>query len=235
MQTLPVMSWDGFRRQLASYFALPVHRRRQIIFRGHCNEQWPLVTTLDRYQEFATDDERERSFASLLRCFRREMLQVAESDAWRLQGDAIELIARHHGLPTPILDWTESPYVAAFFAFEKVIRERPHVAVYMLDRAKLPESDEAVTIIDNEELLAQNRRAIFQRAVFLRVKSIERTLEDVLSPALVKFVIDVQWRQEALIHLDEMTINAARLFCDLDAAARTVAWRESPRGGRNGN
>jgi hypothetical protein len=59
-------------------------------------------------------------------------------------------------------------------------------------------------------------------------------VEEILSPALVKFEIDGQSAGEALTQLDEMTINATHLFGDLEAAARTVKWRESSGGNSNG-
>lgn len=37
---------------------------------------------------------------------------------------------RHHSFPSPLLDWTASPYVAAFFAFDSPPREEQHVCVY---------------------------------------------------------------------------------------------------------
>ena len=42
---------------------------------------------------------------------------------------------RHHGFPSPLLDWSASPYVAAFFAFDKMPKEASHIAIHALPDA----------------------------------------------------------------------------------------------------
>lgn len=223
------VGWREFRERLLDFAALDVARRQQIVFRGQSNHDWPLTTSLDRWRRFADDHDRDEANLGLLEAFRRETI-LADLRADLADARLVELLARHHGLPSPLLDWTSSPYMAAFFAFDAHRPEKcSRVTVWSLDRAKLPVPNPAsLDFIDEPELLRLNPRALRQHGVFVRVNSIARPVEDLLAPALSRFDIDARDARLALADLDAMRINGSTLYGDLDGVSRTVLSRMRP-------
>src|SRR5215211_3854145 len=82
--------------------------RSNFAFRGRASADEPLVTSLQRLGGDARALE-----GHLLRNFRRyaQREDVPFDSVWNWLA-----LGQHHGLPTRLLDWTYSPYVAVHFA-----------------------------------------------------------------------------------------------------------------------
>ena len=82
--------------------------RSPFVFRGLSDKDYRLKTSLMRLEGPYPDLERH-----LLRNFRKYSQPVSGHlpSFWHLL-----TIAQHHGLPTRLLDWTYSPYIALHFA-----------------------------------------------------------------------------------------------------------------------
>jgi hypothetical protein len=223
MPTSQRQTWKEFRESLHNFAKLDRQRRNQLWFRGQGNSAWPLLTTLDRHRTFADDHERADYVERLLTEFRCEAIRLGYPEL--PVGPPGELLARHHGLPSPLMDWTTSPWVAAYFAFlDSSGAAGETVAIWTLDRAKISPTLN-VELIDDQELIRVNRRALHQRGVFLRVATSSQPIADLLDNALFRFDLPAEERDVALNDLDQMTISATTLLNDLDGAARTAMAR----------
>jgi hypothetical protein len=121
-------------------------RQPGVWFRGHSNSTWNLLSTLER----RSPDLPVASYFSLMRQIGPEIealtgnrLEMPDrQEVERCAASYDELLnllvlgyspmayLRHHGFPSPLLDWSASPYVAAYFAFARAI-EKGSVAIYV--------------------------------------------------------------------------------------------------------
>ncbi len=202
----------------------PPDMRGETWFRGLSDSRWALQKTLDRFETFLDDEHRSAAAVKLLAGFRQELIGL-DPKGQAPDGIALELLARHHGLPSVLLDWTKSPYIAAFFAFQgSVAVHARSVAVWALNLGKLPTAPD-IELIRDRELLWFNPRALSQQGVFLRVRSHKAPTEDLLDDAVTKITLPAVEYRIALRDLEAMNITARNLFLDLDGAARTATAR----------
>lgn len=101
------------------------------IYRGQANSKWLVESTLDRMEKrFPKRPNLSSEVPNEFNCPRvdralqlRRFKEMSRGKLSNLPQDNEEnewwTLAQHHGLATPMLDWTYSPFIALFFAFEE--------------------------------------------------------------------------------------------------------------------
>jgi hypothetical protein len=114
-QSIEVSSWNELRDVLEQL------ARAGWAFRGQAEAKWPVESSLTRYLKSFAGSPNEWMWKEekILHTFKRKahlLLSRTPED-----GETLEWLAlmQHHGAPTRLLDFTWSPYVAAFFALER--------------------------------------------------------------------------------------------------------------------
>lgn len=137
-------------------------------FRGQVNADWPLRTAIERTDFIKLHHGIEAEFVAEFQRGARNYLNKDE-----LPEHLIEWLAlmQHHGAPTRLLDFTRSPFIAAFFAFDQcIVRDDVDVAVWGINfnflktRAlKELENEFSKEIIENKNLINEQ---LFEKIFF---------------------------------------------------------------------
>jgi hypothetical protein len=152
MQTIEVKDWQMFEQRLRELCGTEVSGKTpEFLFRGVGDSTWELTTTLERAGEEGVGISDYYGLISRL----KPQIESFTGSAWEIASypDVKRLLQdydtwadhrfpkpseysymvhlRHHGLPSPLLDWSRSPYVAAFFAFRSAVKPREgKVSIY---------------------------------------------------------------------------------------------------------
>jgi len=225
-------SWDQYKHDIVpELFGSERFRSGAYLFRGCGDADWTLTTTFDRRFGFLPAAERLRLWARMLHSFRAacEERGVAES----VLRDDTRLLAfgQHHGLPTRLLDWSLSPYVAAFFAFRQSLLEPDpggQVAIWVLDSgshiwsAELGVEIVAPPAIENLRLLNQAGRFTYARTPYLALEEYVESSPDAGRP-LLQISMPRAEALRALPDLEVMGVGAHHLFPDMVGLSEGVA------------
>jgi hypothetical protein len=204
-----VSSWNELNGRLyEESWKEPLKRfRSNFAFRGVSDSSYDLKTSLMRFG----GDYRNLE-GHLLRNFRK----YAHRDS--ATGDSVWnwlAVAQHHGLPTRLLDWTYSPYVAMHFVTEDLERYEADGCIWCVD------------YVGTNQLLPEKLKVILEEegSNVFTVEMLNRaagTLHELESFAATKFVVFFEPPS-----LDDRIVNQFALFSLMSSpTARLDHWLE---------
>ncbi len=129
-----ISSWATYKEWVSA----SVKGGAQYYYRGQQNPSWKLQTSFHRYSEktgISMSDYLDRVIPEVsfyVSAHQNESIDISNE----IQFGAFLAKLQHHGFPTPLLDWTLSPYIAVYFAFKDIDPHSPDtdtVTIHMFD------------------------------------------------------------------------------------------------------
>lgn len=196
------------------------YRKGRWVFRGEADKDWVTRPKVGRPPVETKNEQRIFEF------FVREAPAFSDS----LPNNQLELlsIAQHHGLPTRLMDWTENPLVALYFACKSY--QNIDGAIYALKTSDVVKdyslSPFEIKIVARYRPRHVTQRIRTQRGLFtIHPNPTEPIkLSDSGRLKLHKVIIPNSVKDELLWGLTRFGISSSSLFPDLDGLAKHISW-----------
>lgn len=267
MKEIPINSWDEFVEQVED---LQSDRDKcadgaigvvpELLYRGQPDSRMRLETTLERAVRSEVLLTRYYRFVSVIKAkiesltgkewpipsekeFDESLNERCVGFLQDLRGYEYLAYLRHHGLPSPLLDWTRSPYMAAHFAMaapprdEKVKEAAVFVYLETANGCKSGDVD-APAIQPIGLYIKTHRRHYLQHSEYtictqgtghsMHFASHEEVVarDDKGQDLLWKMVIPVAQRRDFLKRLEWMNITSFSLFGTEDKLMEDISLSE---------
>jgi hypothetical protein len=232
MEHIEFKSWTEFRAWVDNNCRTTV----PVYWRGQKDPKWWLQSAFERQlcKEDASPERglfRER-LKDYLEAFKQACAGLRGANPAPLDDDQWWALGRHFGLVTPLLDWTDSPYIAAFFAISERLPEiqtpigldltGAEIAIYRLLHEPALESHELRVLRPMVQELGRmhGQRGLFTWLDAEHFYALEGFLDDTKrGHLLTKVVLSGEAVLEGMRDLKAHGIDYRLLFPDLSGAA----------------
>ncbi len=258
MKNIEVGSWEAYCSKVKElehkYKNVPV------LFRGQSNASWHLKTTLERFSKSRWTIKKYCKL--VIDCVRGlgpiddykgnipSLVDIDRELSDNMNHVLVHIPAsisfywtylRHHGFPSPLLDWTKSPYIAAFFAFCDCAGRAKKVAIFAfidsMNGSKFIWTGKPQITSQWLNIHKHLRHTCQQSCYTIATKAIENDHQfaghekviqenEINQDILIKLLIPSTESMKAMKWLDEKGINYYSLIHDREAQLKSLAFKK---------
>jgi hypothetical protein len=203
------------------------------LFRGQA-EEWPLFPSIAR-EQLTTDDVLAAELSMLEEFQRFSVSWLRVTPATLLDWLAL---AQHHGLPTRLLDWTENPLAALWFAVRQPSLHHTSGVVWILHIRQ----DDIATESEKQVLQSKRHMVFAPTHISERITSqaawftvhrcwsehpqfvqLDRSTE--FADRFMKVIVPADRFAHFRYWLNKCTLNSASVFPGLDGLCANIKWK----------